>query len=139
MISFDIISKRFFLKHKGLSDAKVLSITKKEYSFAVNFFWRIYKAFKVNIQSIIKCNLLNLLLAWNLCNKKCIQLSVTSFGILKLDCVMKTREKFSFLPMVNNSVAIGFRFLLVIISAIIPSKNINILHFLVGFYSSLFL
>ena len=35
MISFYIISKRFFLKRKGLSDARVASITKKEYGFAV--------------------------------------------------------------------------------------------------------
>ena len=37
MISFYILSKRCFLKRKGLSDAKVLSITKNEYGFAVFF------------------------------------------------------------------------------------------------------
>ena len=36
MISFCIISKRFFLKCKGLSDASVVSITKIEYGFAIN-------------------------------------------------------------------------------------------------------
>ena len=36
MISFYIPSKRFFLKYKGLSDARVASITKKEYGFNVN-------------------------------------------------------------------------------------------------------
>ena len=35
MIKFYILSKRFFLKRKKLSDAKVVSITKKEYGFAV--------------------------------------------------------------------------------------------------------
>ena len=35
MITFYIISKRFFLKREGLSNAKVASITKKEYDFAL--------------------------------------------------------------------------------------------------------
>ena len=35
MISFYILSERIFLKYQGLSDAKVASITKKEYGFAV--------------------------------------------------------------------------------------------------------
>ena len=43
------LSKRFFLKGEGLSDAKGVSITKEEYGFAVHFFVKIYKAFKVNI------------------------------------------------------------------------------------------
>ena len=38
MISFYILSKGFFLKRKGLSDARVVSITKKEYGFAVHFY-----------------------------------------------------------------------------------------------------
>ena len=33
-----ILSKRFFLKYKGLSDARVVSVTKKEYGFVVHFF-----------------------------------------------------------------------------------------------------
>ena len=37
MISFCILSERFFLKRKGLSDARVISITKKEYDFVVHF------------------------------------------------------------------------------------------------------
>ena len=37
MISFYILSTRFFLKRKGLSDARVASIIKKEYGFAVHF------------------------------------------------------------------------------------------------------
>ena len=35
--SFDILSKRFFLKHKGLFDARVASLTKKEYGFALHY------------------------------------------------------------------------------------------------------
>ena len=45
MISFYIFSKRFFLKCKGLSDARVASITKKDYGFPV----KILKVFKVNV------------------------------------------------------------------------------------------
>ena len=33
MISFYILLKRFFLKHKGLSDERVASAIKKEYNF----------------------------------------------------------------------------------------------------------
>ena len=37
MISFYFLSERLFLKCKGLSDARVVSITKKEYVFEVHF------------------------------------------------------------------------------------------------------
>ena len=37
MISFYVLSKIFFLKLKGLSDTRVVSITKQDYFFAVNF------------------------------------------------------------------------------------------------------
>ena len=37
MVSFYILSKRFFLKHEGLSDARVGSITQKEDGFTVHF------------------------------------------------------------------------------------------------------
>ena len=49
MISFYILSERFLLKRKGLSDARVASITKKEYGFGVIFFVKIHKVFKDNI------------------------------------------------------------------------------------------
>ena len=37
-ISFYILSKRFFLKSEGLSDPRVASISKKEFSFGVHFY-----------------------------------------------------------------------------------------------------
>ena len=49
---------------------------------------------------------------------------------LKYDCVIKTTEMFNFLSVMNNSVTTGFSFLLLIMSAIMSSKTINILHFL---------
>ena len=40
VISFYILSKRFFLKREGLSDARIVSITKNEFGFAVHFLQR---------------------------------------------------------------------------------------------------
>ena len=42
--------------------------------------------------------------------KKCIVFNLTSFGTLKYDCVIKTREIINFLPLINNSVTIEFSF-----------------------------
>ena len=39
--------------------------------------------------------------------KKWVELSLTSFGTLKYDCVIKTRELLNFLPLINNSVTTG--------------------------------
>ena len=64
--------------------------------------------------------------------KKCVEFNLTSFGTLKYDCVIKTIEISSFLPLINNYVAIGFSLLLLIISAIISSKTINTLRFFIG-------
>ena len=52
MISFYILSVRFFLKRKGLSDASAISITKEEYGFGkifCTFFVKIHKVSRVNI------------------------------------------------------------------------------------------
>ena len=57
----------------------------------------------------------------------CVQFSLTSFGTLNYDCVIKTIEILSFRPLINNSVTTGLIFLLLVISAIISSKAINTL------------
>ena len=57
--------------------------------------------------------------------EKCVVFNLTSLGTLKYDCVIKTIEMFNFLPLINSSVTIGLSFLLLIISAIIPSKKNN--------------
>ena len=62
MINF-ILSKRFFLKREELSDARVVSITKKEYGFE-----KIHKVLKVNIWWMTECNLLKFSFVWNLHN-----------------------------------------------------------------------
>ena len=64
--------------------------------------------------------------------KKCVKFNLTSFGTLNYDCVIKTLEILSFLLLINNSVTIGFSFLLLIISAIISSKTINTLRYFPG-------
>ena len=51
--------------------------------------------------------------------KKCLAFSLTPIGTLNYDCVMKTREIFNFLPLINKSVTILLSFLLLYISAII--------------------
>ena len=43
--------------------------------------------------------------------KKCVEFSLTSFTTLKYDYVTKTIEMFSFMPLINNSVTIGFSFI----------------------------
>ena len=83
MISFYILSKRFFLNCKGLSEARVVLVTKKEYGFAVHFFVKIPEVFKFNIKLMNKCNMLKLLLVWDFYNKKSLQFSLTSLGTWK--------------------------------------------------------
>ena len=58
--------------------------------------------------------------------KYCVEFSVIFFDAPKYDNKIKAREMFSFLPLINNSVATGLSFLWPIISAIILSKTINI-------------
>ena len=79
---------------------------------------------------MIQCSLLKFCFFWNFQNKKCVEFSLTSFGTLKYDCVINAIEVFNFLPLINNLVTIEFRFLLLIGSAIISSKTINILRFI---------
>ena len=44
MINFYILSKRLILKREGLSEARVASITKKEYGFTVHVLQRFIKS-----------------------------------------------------------------------------------------------
>ena len=53
----------------------------------------------------------------------------TFFGTGKYNCVMKTSEMFTFLPLISKSLTIGSRYSLLIISTIISSNTINTLHF----------
>ena len=71
--------------------------------------------------------------------KTWVKYNLTSFGTLKFDCVIKTKEIFSFLPLINNSVTIEFSFLLLIMSAIVLLKKMSILCSLSTMYSPIFL
>ena len=44
MISFYIHSKRLHLKHTGLSDTRIVALTKQEYGFMVHFFVKSHKS-----------------------------------------------------------------------------------------------
>ena len=65
--------------------------------------------------------------------------SLTCFGTLKYDRLIKTRERFSFLPLINNSVTTELSFSLLSISAIILSKTNNISRILFGLSFLMFL
>ena len=67
-----------------------------------------------------------------------VEFSIRSFGTLMYDCVINTTEIFNFLSLINNSVTIEFSFLLLIITAIISPKTINILRSLSTLYYSLY-
>ena len=81
---------------------------------------------------MIYCNLLKFSFIWILTIKfSCVVFSLTSFGILKYDCVIRIIEMLNFLPLINNSVTAGFSFMLLIISEILSSKTINTLRFFI--------
>ena len=82
-------------------------------------------------------DLLKLSFIRNFHNKQIVELS--PFGSLKDDCVIKTSEMFSFLPLMNSSVTTELCFLLLIISAIIALKTINTLSLFPRFHSLIFL
>ena len=70
--------------------------------------------------------------------KKWVEFSLTSFGALKYDCVIKAIEMFNFQPLINNSVSTGLSFLLLISNHIIK-KLLIFCVFLPMLYSSIFL
>ena len=111
MISFYILSARFSLKHEGLTDARIASITKKIWFFST-FSVVNHKIFKVNIWWMIIRNLLKFVFILNFHNKKmCNVLSLTPFSTLKYYCMITTREIFSSLALMNNSLTIGLAYL----------------------------
>ena len=115
---------RFFLKREELSHARAVSITKKIW-FCSTLFIKIHKVLKVNNWWMIKRSLLNFSFVWNFHNK-----------IVYI--LIKAREIFDFLPLINNSVTTGLSYLSPTISAIILLNTINIVPFLFGLYSSIF-
>ena len=131
--------KIFFRNPKRLSDASVASLTKNEYGSAVRFLWILIKSLVLISDEWFSAICWSSLLLGILVIKKWVAFSLTSFGSLKYYCVIKTREMFNFLPLINNSVTTEFSFLLLITSAIISPKTITILRSLSILYSSIFL
>ena len=60
---------------------------------------------------MIYSSLLKFSFIWNFHNKGSLEFDLTSFETLKYVCVIKMIEILSFLPLINNSVTIGFSFL----------------------------
>ena len=87
---------------------------------------------------MINCYLLKFLFVWNFHNKVMGGTQTNSFWYNKIKFIIKTRDMFSFLPLINNPNTTGCSFLLLSISAIILSNAINMLHFTFGLYSSIF-
>ena len=136
---FYYMLKRFFLNLKGLSDASVASLTKKEYGSTEHFLCILMKSLLLISDEWFIAICWSALLFGIFIIKTWVEFNLTSFGTLKYDYVIKTREIFNFLPLINNSVTMESSFLLLIISAIISSKTINILRSLSALYSSIFL
>ena len=105
MISFYILSKRFVLKHEGLSDARVASITKKEYGFAVHVLQRYRKSAKSISDEWLSAICCSSHLFGISIMKEGVAFSPIFFGHSKIS-ETNTREMFSFLPLTNNSVVI---------------------------------
>ena len=80
-----ISSNRFFQKRNGLSDRRVASMTKIEYSFVAHFLYSSMKSLESMPIFVIKN----------------VVLSLTSFGTGKT--VMNTKMRFSFQSLINNS------------------------------------
>ena len=108
---------------------------KKRIWFSSTLFIKIYKVLKVNVWRMIKCNLLKFSVVSNFHSK----IVCNIFWKSKIRFCDKNKRIFRFLPIINNSVTVGLRFLLLSISAIMSSKTINIFRFLFGLYSSVFL
>ena len=131
--------KRFFLNLKELFDGSVVSLTKKEYSLPVHYLWILMRSLVFISDEWLNAVCWTSLLLGIFMIKKWVVFSLTSCATLKYDCVIKIREIFNFLPLINNSITTGFNLLLRIISAMISSKTINILHSLSILYSPIVL
>ena len=70
--------------------------------------------------------------------KQCVEFSLLYFGSSKKDWVIKTKETFSFLSLINNSVTARVSILLLSMSTIISLNTINIVCSLSQIISSLF-
>ena len=103
---FYYILKRSFLNVKGLFDASVALLTKKEYGSVVHFLYIGVKSLELMCDEWFSAICWSSLLFGIFMIKKWVEFRLISFGTLKYDCVIKTREMFNFLPLINNPVTI---------------------------------
>ena len=83
--------KRFFVNLKGLSDASVVSLTKNENGSAVHFLYILTKSLLLISDEWFSAICWSSLLFGSFAIKKWVVFSLTSFGTLKYDWVIKTR------------------------------------------------
>ena len=128
MVNIIFFLKDSFLKRKGLSGVRLVSIIQKNMDLQYNFV-KIHKDVKVNIWWMIKCDLLKLLFISNVCSKIVCRIYSSVVWYTKKGCVTKTRNVFKFQSQINNSVVIVLSSLSLSISAIISLTTINVLIF----------
>ena len=102
------LNNRFSQKHNGLSDGRVVSVTKNK--CGSTFFLSPLKFIKFNIRWIIDSNFLKLFLLGIFIMKRYMVFSLTSFSTQEYDCVMLSKMIFSFWSLVNTSVTTEQRF-----------------------------
>ena len=88
--------KIFFLNLKELSNASVASLTKKEYGLAVYFLLILKKSLKLTSDEWFSTICWSSLLFRIFMIKKWVEFSLTTFGTLKYDFLIKAREIFNF-------------------------------------------
>ena len=95
---------------EGLSNGKVVSLTKKEYFFVVHFLQIFIESFKSMSDEWFIAICWRSFLFKTFIIKNCAIFIISSFGALNYDCVIKTMKILSFLSLINSSVTIGFSF-----------------------------
>ena len=89
MITFYVLSERFFLKHEGLLHVRVASINKKEYVFFLYILIDFLKSLSGKRLNAV---------CWSSClfgifiTEKCVQFSLIFFRTEKYVIVIKTKE-----------------------------------------------
>ena len=118
-------SKRFFQKLNRVLDGKVVLMTKSKYGSVVYFLYSLLKSSNsMSDKLFLKTNWSSSLFEIFIMKMRVV-FNPTSIGAWKYDCVMKIKDIFNFLPLINSSVTSGWSFLLLIMSTIVWANAIN--------------
>ena len=130
MITLHALCNRLSWKRNALSN--VVLRTKNGNGSAVKSLYSLLKPLKsISDEELVA-------ICWSYClfkifmMKKCLLFSLISFDPWNYDWVMKTKKIFNFLSLINSSVTTEWRFLLLIVLAIISSNTINVVASIVG-------